>query len=151
MPVSQELTHLFEMIVATKIDNFLQEQSLLSINIKYDRGIAHLKDFAIQSWTAGLNSFIFWLDREGCTRLVNKMTTRPDSGSIQKEVPVNPRCPTDRVEKKRPAEEPVSDGVSNPATRVRPGCFFTKAATTFGSRIRVGCCSMACKISRQRR
>ena len=55
-------------------------------------------------------------DLKGCTLLVKKIIITEVSGSIQKEVPVNPRCPMDDFEKYLPAEEFTFNGVSNPAT-----------------------------------
>jgi len=55
-------------------------------------------------------------DLKGCTRFVKKTTINDVLGSIQKEVPVNPRCPTDDEEKNLPDEEFNFEGVSNPAT-----------------------------------
>lgn len=55
-------------------------------------------------------------DLKGCTLLVKKIIIKPTSGSIQKEVPVNPRCPMDDAEKYLLEDEFTFEGVSNPAT-----------------------------------
>ena len=56
------------------------------------------------------------LNLNGCTLLVKKIIINDVSGSIQKEVPVNPRWPTDEDEKNCPEEAFLFEGVSNPAT-----------------------------------
>ncbi len=66
-------------------------------------------------------------------RLVKRMTIRSRFRSSQKEVPVNPRCPTLSGEKKLPVLEPVSEGVSKPRARVVPAgcsCLFQKSRSS---------------------
>ncbi len=67
------------------------------------------------SCSFGLKAFILLFSREGCTRFVKSKTIILLSRSIQKDVPVNPRCPTLSLEKYLPQLDPFNDGVSNPS------------------------------------
>jgi len=87
---------------------------------KYPGDPPSVKFSMTASCNFGLKAFIRLLSRDGWTRLVNRITIILRSRSIQKEVPVNPRCPTVLFEKYRPQLGLAEDGVSNPSVRPVP-------------------------------
>ena len=67
------------------------------------------------SCSIGLKCLMSSLSRDGWTRLVSRTTEIKRSRSIQKEVPVKPRCPTLLAEKCLPALEFFKAGASKPS------------------------------------
>jgi len=67
----------------------------------------------MRSWTSGRSSKRLRLATR-CTRLVSITTMASRSRSIQSDVPVKPRCPTDPAEKCWPEEDMPGLGVSQP-------------------------------------
>src|SRR5437870_4698986 len=69
------------------------------------------------SYRSGLTRRIMLFARVGQTRLVTRTTISERLGSIQRLVPVKPRCPTLESGHRPPVEAPVSDGRSQPSVR----------------------------------
>src|SRR3989304_611312 len=59
----------------------------------------------MRAWIAGRNAASASFARSGWTRLVSSTTVKSRSGSTHTEVPVNPRWPKDRGEKRLPDVE----------------------------------------------
>src|SRR5579875_952301 len=93
-----------------------------------------------RSWMRGRNSRIPWLSRRGCTRLVSSVIAIARDGSIQIDVPVNPRWPTASGEKYRPELECCGEGVSQPSAQVEPATVPSRRQNS-----RVTLCGMNCE------